>query len=125
MTSIAQRMYKLYPQFSFPNLPWALTDDGSGPIFSRWDVEVLGPPKTIAEIEAADLPVERRKIDKDIVEARMAADGTLNAAMKILQSDADMWRRWYARGFPWVYTDDADTIKIIELVGSDPSKILA
>lgn len=124
MTDLASILPRMFPTVD-RRAGWTIRRDDKGEQFvSRWLVPGV-PQPTIDEIAAWEPPIERRKVDKDLVEERMSEDGTLGAAMELLLKDPDKWRRWNARAYPWVYADDADTVAMIAFVGSDPVKILA
>ena len=117
--SLHRKLKALYPAAD-PMTAWRVRDDGDGPYIDEWNLP--GDPPSQEALDAVTL---RRRVQKDLVEARMAAAGTLQAAMAILMLDADKWRRWNARAYPWVYADDPDTVALIAAVGSDPDIILA
>lgn len=114
----------MYPDHAGPGM-WRTARDGNGSEYIvRWNVPGV-PQPTPAEITAFVPPPARRKVDKDLVERRLAAIGKLDTCMAIIMGNAAFFSRWYARAFPWVYADDEDTIVVIESVGADPALILA
>lgn len=72
-----------------------------------------------------DIPVERRKVPKSVVTARLIAADKMAAAMQVLMADPDSFARWIAADQPAVYADDPAALALLEAIEADATAIMA
>ena len=69
--------------------------------------------------------VERAKVLKSTVQARIIEAGRMPAAYAALTQNPVYFARWFAPGHPAVYCDDPDAVALVKALGLDPAVILA
>lgn len=67
----------------------------------------------------------KRTVLKSTVQDRVIAAGKWPEAFAELMANPVMFARWYVPCRPAVYSDDPDTVKVIQSLGLDPVEILA
>lgn len=70
-------------------------------------------------------PVERRKVLKSTVVARLIGAGKIDAAFAALQANKGAFARWFSPDHPAVYADDPDALALLAAIQADPAVIMA
>jgi len=71
------------------------------------------------------LPASRRLIAKDVIMARLDAEGLVDAAHAALLRRPVLFGRWFARDWPEVYADDDDMVAMLDAIGAEVEAITA
>ncbi len=69
--------------------------------------------------------IERAKVLKSAVQARIIEAGKMPAAYAALTQNPVYFARWFAPDHPAVYCDDPDAVALVRALGLDPAVILA
>jgi hypothetical protein len=71
-----------------------------------------------------DAAPTRRRVPKSVITARFVAAGKAAVALQALQSNAELFLKWFVSDKGDVFADDPDTVAFVTALGLDPNEIL-